>query len=41
VAMGPVHPLTGGYLQPLTILHDDRGKLAQLTPGQRVLFKVG
>jgi KipI family sensor histidine kinase inhibitor len=41
VAMGPDHPLTGGYLQPLTVLHDDRSKLAQLTPGQRVLFATG
>jgi KipI family sensor histidine kinase inhibitor len=40
VAMGPDHPLTGGYLQPLTVLHDDRRKLAQLTPGQRVRFVV-
>ncbi|MCU1246340.1 MAG: urea amidolyase related protein, partial [Acidobacteria bacterium] len=38
VAMGPDHPLTGGYLQPLTVLHEDRPKLAQLTPGGRVVL---
>jgi len=40
VAMGPDHPLTGGYLQPLTVIHEDRPKLAQLTPGGRVWFRV-
>jgi KipI family sensor histidine kinase inhibitor len=36
VAMGPDHPVTGGYLQPLTVLWDERWKLAQLSPGERV-----
>lgn len=38
VAMGPDHPVTGGYLQPLTVLWDERWKLAQLTPGERVVL---
>jgi len=36
VAMGPDHPVTGGYLQPLTVLWAERWKLAQLAPGERV-----
>lgn len=40
VAMGPDHPITGGYLQPLTVVWDERWKLAQLTPGERVIFRV-
>lgn len=40
VAMGPDHPITGGYLQPLTVVWDERWKLAQLTPGERVVFRV-
>ena len=40
VAMGPDHPITGGYLQPLTVLWDERWKLAQLTPGERVIFRT-
>jgi allophanate hydrolase subunit 1 len=40
VAMGPDHPITGGYVQPLTVLWDERWKLAQLTPGERVAFRV-
>ncbi|MEA2163810.1 MAG: hypothetical protein QOK37_1937 [Thermoanaerobaculia bacterium] len=36
VAMGPDHPVTGGYLQPATVLSDDLWKLAQLAPGERV-----
>jgi allophanate hydrolase subunit 1 len=36
VAMGPDHPITGGYLQPLTVLWDERWKLGQLAPGDRV-----
>ncbi|MEP7246732.1 MAG: carboxyltransferase domain-containing protein [Gammaproteobacteria bacterium] len=38
VAMGPDHPITGGYLQPLTVLWGERWKLAQLSPGERVTF---
>lgn len=38
VAMGPDHPITGGYLQPLTVLWGERWKLAQLAPGDRVRF---
>jgi allophanate hydrolase subunit 2 len=36
VAMGPDHPVTGGYLQPMTVLTAERWKLAQLAPGERV-----
>lgn len=38
VAMGPDHPITGGYLQPMTVRWDERWKLAQLMPGERVTF---
>lgn len=38
VAMGPDHPITGGYLQPLTVLWNERWKLARLLPGERVRF---
>jgi allophanate hydrolase subunit 1 len=38
VAMGPDHPVTGGYLQPMTVLSSERWKLAQLMPGERVRF---
>ncbi len=40
VAMGPDHPITGGYLQPMTVLWEERWKLAQLMPGERVRFVV-
>jgi allophanate hydrolase subunit 2 len=40
VAMGPDHPVTGGYLQPLTVLTSERWKLAQLVPGERITFVV-
>ena len=40
MAMGPDHPITGGYLQPMTVRWDERWKLAQLTPGERVSFAV-
>jgi allophanate hydrolase subunit 1 len=36
VAMGPDHPVTGGYLQSATVISDDLWKLAQLAPGERV-----
>jgi KipI family sensor histidine kinase inhibitor len=36
VAMGPDHPVTGGYLQPMTVLSHDLWKLAQLQPGEIV-----
>jgi allophanate hydrolase subunit 1 len=39
VAMGPDHPVTGGYLQPMTILTTERWKLAQLMPGERVTLR--
>jgi allophanate hydrolase subunit 1 len=39
VAMGPDHPVTGGYLQPMTVITADRWKLAQLVPGERVVFQ--
>lgn len=38
VVMGPDHPVTGGYLQPMTVLSRERWKLAQLRPGERVLL---
>jgi len=38
VAMGPDHPVTGGYLQPMTVITAERWKLAQLVPGERVRF---
>ena len=40
VAMGPDHPVTGGYLQPMTVLTSERWKLAQLVPGERVVVMV-
>lgn len=40
VAMGPDHPVTGGYLQPATVASGDLWKLAQLSPGERVRFKT-
>jgi urea carboxylase len=36
VAMGPDAPVTGGYLQPATVISSDLWKLAQLAPGERV-----
>jgi len=36
VAMGPDHPVTGGYLQPATVVSDDLWRLAQLAPGEHV-----
>ncbi len=36
VVMGPDHPVTGGYLQPMTVLSGERWKLAQLMPGDEV-----
>lgn len=38
VAMGPDHPVTGGYMQPMTVLWSERWKLAHLSPGERVRF---
>ena len=38
VAMGPDHPVTGGYLQPMTVLWSERWKLAHLAPRERVRF---
>jgi urea carboxylase len=38
IAMGPDHPVTGGYLQPATVVSDDLWKLAQLAPGEVVRF---
>ncbi|MDP9194534.1 MAG: biotin-dependent carboxyltransferase family protein, partial [Acidobacteriota bacterium] len=40
VAMGPDHPVTGGYLQPMTAITSERWKLAQLKPGDRVILKA-
>ena len=39
VAMGPDHPVTGGYLQPMTVITSERWKLAQLMPGERVVLR--
>ena len=36
MALGPDHPVTGGYLQPATVISTERWKLAQLAPGDRV-----
>ncbi|HEY0590888.1 MAG TPA: carboxyltransferase domain-containing protein [Thermoanaerobaculia bacterium] len=41
VAMGPDHPITGGYLQPATIPSWERWKLAQLRPGDRIRWRLG
>ena len=38
IAMGPDHPVTGGYLQPMTVLSSELWKLAHLAPGERVRF---
>jgi KipI family sensor histidine kinase inhibitor len=38
VVMGPDHPITGGYLQPFTVLSSELWKLAALQPGERVKF---
>ncbi len=40
VAMGPDHPVTGGYLQPMTVITSERWKLAQLMPGERVVLQA-
>jgi allophanate hydrolase subunit 1 len=40
VVMGPDHPVTGGYLQPMTVITSERWKLAQLMPGERVLLRA-
>ena len=40
VAMGPDHPVTGGYLQPMTVLTSERWKLGQLMPGERVTLQA-
>jgi Allophanate hydrolase subunit 2 len=41
LAMGPDHPVTGGYLQPATVLRGDLWKLGQLAPGDRVRLVAG
>jgi len=38
VVMGPDHPVTGGYLQPMTVASSDLWKIARLAPGDRVRF---
>ena len=40
VLMGPDHPVTGGYLQPVTVISTERWKLAHLAPGERVILRV-
>lgn len=38
VAMGPDHPITGGYLQVMTVQWEERWKLAHLAPGEGVVL---
>lgn len=38
VLLGPDHPVTGGYLQPVTVVSRDLWKLGQLAPGDEVRF---
>jgi allophanate hydrolase subunit 2 len=40
VLLGPDHPVTGGYLQPVTVVSSDRWKLAHLAPGERVALRT-
>lgn len=40
LAMGPDHPVTGGYLQPATVISEDLWKLGQLGPGEVVQLLV-
>ena len=40
VLLGPDHPVTGGYLQPVTVVSSDRWKLAHLAPGDRVALRT-
>jgi len=40
VILGPDHPITGGYLQPLTIASGEQWEIAQLTPGDRVQLRL-
>lgn len=40
VAMGPDHPVTGGYLQPFSIDREEIWKLGSLRPGERVRFAL-
>ncbi|HUO85296.1 MAG TPA: biotin-dependent carboxyltransferase family protein, partial [Thermoanaerobaculia bacterium] len=41
VIMGPDHPVTGGYLQVLTVLSSELWKLAQLRPGDEIRWEIG
>jgi KipI family sensor histidine kinase inhibitor len=40
VVMGPDHPVTGGYLQPVTVISADLWKLGQLRPGDAIRWMV-
>ncbi|MFA6956724.1 MAG: carboxyltransferase domain-containing protein [Thermoanaerobaculia bacterium] len=40
VVMGPDHPITGGYLQPLTVPRREMWKVAQLAPGDLARFQI-
>lgn len=40
IAMGPDHPVTGGYLQAMTVRQAELWKLAQLAPGDRIRWKL-
>lgn len=40
VVLGPDHPITGGYLQPITVLRNELWKLALLRPGESVRWAI-
>lgn len=41
VVLGPDHPITGGYLQPFTVVREELWKLALLRPGESVRWAIG
>lgn len=41
VVLGPDHPITGGYLQPFTVMRDELWKLALLRPDESVRWAIG
>ena len=40
VVLGPDHPITGGYLQPMTVMRNELWKLALLKPGESVRWAI-
>lgn len=40
IILGPDHPLTGGYLQPVTVVSGDLWKIGQLRHGEVVRFRA-